>query len=317
MGSRLKQPLWVLLLPLMTGLLSACGSGSGSTESEFTTGCDTEAVQWETSQEEIDAGIEPGVCFGSTGVGRGGEIRPTLDLDAGVDQYTGRALYQCVEGSWQLDLSATTKCSPFASTPLSLEANDGSRYYEYISDSFTEIGRPWNGVDGLDGYFSPISAGNSAGTVGAGIIQHPFGGQWAELGTIKYNDTGYTGEGYFEAPIIDILAELNTYVLGEQMITNTAYTTFFPPEQIVGGIVILQDDEVIGIEFDAVIELSISWNSSTIDYSGHLILDEDGTFDLKIGEPSTTNQAVIDFSSGVYTRLFHWDYTGTVVLPAP
>jgi hypothetical protein len=241
------------------------------------------------------------------------------DSFIGDDQYTGKADYVCNSGKWELDeRSRLAECdlTPYEQVGVSLAASMDGKWFDYFSDSFTEIGRPWNGNQNLDGFFSPISAGASALAVGGGQDQFPGEGSWGNVAQVLYDDSVYDGIGYFEAPIYEIRGfNLDSYVRGDVSVIGESYVTSVPDNGVV-GVVMFQDGVIVGFDFQ--VDVEVMWRNVSIIggndliYTGEFVVRPDGTFDLEIGEVS--NNAICNSTPG-FTRCARWDFSGTVVLP--
>lgn len=315
----LRSPLVALALTTLAPLaLTACGGGGGSGDSttRVLTGCEATTVQWQDASQSL-------TCSANLGTGIPDEVRSVLDNTlSDTDRVTGSANYVCSGSQWTVQNADSVVCEEKAGgieqMTLSLQAADGSRFYEYVSDAYSEIGRAWNGDASLDGFFSPIAAGDSAIALGSGITQHPSQGDWSNFAQVEFDARNYTGTGTYEAPITSIAGDLNQYVLGEQTVNNAPYSSTYPPAGISNGFVKLEDNQVVGIYVTAAIEITMQNPSfGEMKYDGTLTVNDGGTFSLLIGDINTAESAVDEFTNGEYSRLWHWDYTGTVVLPTP
>ncbi|MCG8317570.1 MAG: hypothetical protein MI976_30500 [Pseudomonadales bacterium] len=315
---------------LFVALLSACGgSGSGSSKTEFTTGCASGQLSWRANGGE---------CVGTIAAGRPGAIQTARDELRAGDGYLGQADYTCNNGTWEvlsLEVDSTTQCEfvDERSMILSLAADGDGRWYDYVSDSFTEIGREWEGSQIIDGFFSPISAGDSAVTIGSGENHYPSEGDWQKLTQIYFYTEDYDGVGEYEAPITRMSSDLDCYVNGRVSILDQRYETNhivpnardlcleedqFPeacvdplPEPV--GYVLLLNNEIVGVEFTAATQAI--WRGTfygDISIEGVYSINRDGEFSIDIGEVTTPEAVALDIAGGDFSSASRWSYTGTV-----
>ncbi|MFT7723816.1 MAG: hypothetical protein QM788_13470 [Roseateles sp.] len=215
----------------------------------------------------------------------------------------GSASFPCSNGSWGVASSASCTAPPQGprTVRLGLNADPTGRWYEYFSDAFAEIGRPWNGSQVMDGFFL-ISALPASTVIGSGQDVFPQEGDWGNVGSLTYNLDGYTGSGTFNAPITALAMNLAPYVAENASVLNMPYTTTVTA---VSGAVTLTNGAVTAIVLNA--SIAFGWADTPfgpLNFPGTFVITSDGRFTLRAG-----------LGGAIGTPAAGWDFSGTVKLP--
>jgi len=189
-----------------------------------------------------------------------------------------------------------------AAFSLSLAAEPTGRWFEYFSDAYGEIGRPFNGSQGPDGYFL-ISTGAQ---IGAGFDIFPFEGAFTDVGSLTYDRTGYSGTGPATLPIVGLSADFARYIAPDSTFLGTGYnyTTSF---RNVAGTVTVFDGGVAGITLGA----DVRFTYPDIGFGGDFV--SNGRFEL------TGNRFALfaDAPGGIGDPRWRWEFQGDVTNLSP
>lgn len=183
---------------------------------------------------------------------------------------------------------------------LSLTADNGSRWYDYQSGVYTQLGSSHNGTAN-DGYY--LITNNAA--VGGGIDSFAHDNDFSNIGTLTYDDTtlAITGLTLNFSPYVmnGTGAAIPTVISQVGAITNKAYSTALSN---VTGSVTLVNGQVSTIDLESTI--TFSWRNAsgsvTLPYTGTFAIDGD-TFALNV---DSTNRV------SVYDLRYVWDVDGSV-----
>lgn len=192
-----------------------------------------------------------------------------------------------------------------ATYDLSLYANDGSRWYDYFSASYGELGRDISTTpDGktLDGFFR-IDTGASLGS-GADIFPHD--NDFDNVGTIAYTDV--TGVGVETATITDLHLEFNSFIADNDALRDSVYTTSIANES---GTVTLYNGAITGIALTSDITFKYVVGAATMSFSGTFSISKESSsddylFDLYV---ATGSYKLLNYPDPVR---FVWDVDGSV-----
>lgn len=318
LGMRIVSTMRMGLAAGMLALLASCGGGSGDSERVLTDAC--------AASPHVEWTVGSATCSGSLEQGRPG--RELLVTDSRGTR--GRSYFTCRAGTWAPHVDTATCQVPAGGerqVAVSVQADAGGRVYEYISDAFLELGRSFNGIPGLNGFFL-VSALPAYTPVGSGENAFFHGANWSNFATVTFDVSGYSGVGDYDAEIVSVEVDLYEYV-GKTLRSNGTfenvlayghpYETAIPghdratanplpltPGSFTGR-VRLRDDEVIGIEFDVPIEVLFrqapTASGQNVFYLGNFAVRADGGMSLNIDE----TQVVPIFGAARY----RWDFSGT------
>ncbi|MFZ5526647.1 MAG: hypothetical protein ACOZE7_08330 [Pseudomonadota bacterium] len=305
--SNLGARSWRLMLAIgVLSLVAACGGGGGSSERELTTACPAQAVSWQ---------VGAAVCLGGQSLP---QSKPLTRLQASDGQGTyGDAYFRCEAGRWVQEAGATCQILASGQRQLRMDAqvNPGGRVYDYFSNAFAEIGAARNGDPTLDGFFSASvwrSSGVYALSPGTGDFIHRAGLNWSNFVNVRFDVSGYSGSGDYEADIVALTAlDLKSYVDRRAFVLNAAYATSLAPSSAgTYGKVILRNDEVIAVEINARVSTlfsSVPVPGGSLTFTGDLLIERDGAMSLGVGVPLATSCA----GTGNCFQA-RWEYTGTM-----
>lgn len=120
-----------------------------------------------------------------------------------------------------LAAALSAQAASAATFNLGLTADNGSRWYEYLSDAYAELGRPGKVITGgadagevSDGLYSISNPNVQWGT---GALVFPSDGNFGQLGSLTYDDI--TGA------ITGATLDFAKYIADNDSITNSGYTT--------------------------------------------------------------------------------------------
>lgn len=183
---------------------------------------------------------------------------------------------------------AATQAASAATFNLSLSAADGSRWYEYYSGVYAELGKAFPNQPDSDGFFL-IGTDTPIGT-GAEVFAN--GSNFLNVGTLTYDAT--TGA------ITGLTLDFDNYVADNDAISNTGYATTVSG---VTGTVSLYNGAVTGINLASNIKFTYDTFFGDKDFNGNFAING-GSFALNVDQAQTL------FAPGDY-RL-KWDVAGTV-----
>ncbi len=137
------------------------------------------------------------------------------------------------------------------SVPLSLIAAPSGRWYEYFSDAFAEIGRPFNGSQIPDGFFL-ISALPAYVQIGSGDDVFPNEGNFTDVMAVQFNATGVGAE---IVPVTGLTGDFVRYVAQDSTVGGEGvnYTTAFTN---VNGVAQLSDGALVSLQVTATVTFS-------------------------------------------------------------
>ncbi len=193
-----------------------------------------------------------------------------------------------------------------ATFTLDLQAANGSRWYEYFSGAYAELGK--NRTAGGDGFWG-IPDGAPVGDGTSDVFR--FDGIWSSLGTLTYTDAGLTNTGVESAPITAFTANFASYIADNDSITNGPYLTTI---NSAAGTVSLIDGVVSSIQLN--VSLTFTYDGSgfglgNLDYGGTFVIDGN-SFSLDADGSYPT-------FPGLEDARYVWDVNGIVtnVVPEP
>jgi len=201
-------------------------------------------------------------------------------------------------------LGAFSAAGYAASFSVSVLADDSSRWYDYFSNAYAEIGEGFNGNPALDGSFligpDPGIPGSKAGDqIGSGFDYFPNEGIFTDVFTVHYDEvtgaiTGLTDLKFNEYILSNIsIAGAHTYAISVANISGTVQRT--------GGVVSGLD---LSTDITFTYDLKGAFGFNLVPFTGSLNVGQDGSFAL-----------LIDQMQGPMRQA--WDITGTVTSPAP
>lgn len=179
-----------------------------------------------------------------------------------------------------------------ASFSLSLTADADSRWYEYFSNVYAELGKPYNGSQVADGFFDI----NTDAKYGAADV-FPFEAAFNNIGTLSYADV--SGVGIETAAITGLTMNFSKFVADNDAVCNCGYTTSFGA---VSGTVSLYNGAVTGIALASDIRFTYVTIYGTGHYDGSFSIADDA-FVLAVDDSATL--------LGSPAR-YVWDVTGSV-----
>lgn len=189
-----------------------------------------------------------------------------------------------------------------ATFDLTLKAADGSRWYEYFSDAYAELGSDWGEVSNpnsddfgkmADGFYLISSPGTK---IGSGVVVFEQGSSFANIGSLSYD----AGSG----AITGLTLDFAPFIANDNSTIGGSYSTAMAN---VSGSVLLVGGEVAGIELDSDITFTYSTRFGQAPYSGSFSISGD-RFVLDVDD---TNPSLFgDFR-------YAWDVSGTVANLAP
>lgn len=187
---------------------------------------------------------------------------------------------------------AASSVASAASFSLSLTADADSRFYEYFSNAYAELGKPHNGSQVADGWFD-ITTDAKYGAVDV----FPYEAAFTNIGTLSYSDV--SGVGIEMAAITGLTMNFSKFVADNDAVCNCGYTTSF---STVSGTVSLYNGAITGIELASGIRFTYVTGAGTGHYDGSFSIS-DGAFVL-----------AVDDSAVLAGRTFRyaWDVTGSV-----
>lgn len=192
-----------------------------------------------------------------------------------------------------------------ANFTLSLDADNGSRWYDYYSDVYAQLGADWGVIENensaevgehADGFYLI----GSGAKVGSGAIVFPYGGDFDNIGTLSYNEltgaiTGFTVVNGFQPYVAD------NDGLPHGLTGGAGYSTTLTG---VSGSVTLVDGAVSAIDLVS----TITFSYASYGYTGTFTINGD-RFALNVDDTKT--------ALGRTVRLA-WDVDGGVAgLAAP
>lgn len=116
-----------------------------------------------------------------------------------------------------LAAALSAQAASAATFNLSLRADDGSRWYEYGSDAYAELGTEHpNGGDGFYfiGLTDPADAGKPLGT---GVEVFPNANNFLNIGSVTYDNVSGNVTG--------LTLDFDNYIADDDAVVNTGYTT--------------------------------------------------------------------------------------------
>lgn len=199
--------------------------------------------------------------------------------------------------------SATAQGADFG---LSLTADQGSRWYEYFSDAFAELGTQRS--EGGDGFWliSEWEANGSYVPVGDGSPRvFPTNGIFTDVGMLTYTDAGLSGSGTEVANVTGLTMNFNPFIADNDSIVDASgYTTTI---NSVSGTVTLENGVLTAINLTADIMFSYDGSNfglGTFDYNGLFVISNE-SFELFVDG----THVVIP---GLTPARYVWDVTGAV-----
>lgn len=203
--------------------------------------------------------------------------------------------------------------SAYAATlDLDLTANDGSRWYEFATDGFLELGSDRGAtstVAGAQGAWQISEFQNNGSYVGlgGGDIAFPTA-NFSNIGAITYDDSGLTGSGTESASISGFSADFGQYIgvrsVGGSHINpyELPYTTTVDSAS---GSLEFVDGTLSAINLNAGVTLTylaVPLFGINLPFSGDFTITGN-EFALSVGDAATTT---------VGANVWVWDVTGSV-----
>lgn len=232
-----------------------------------------------------------------------------------------------------LVLATVSTANAAGTIQLDLAADNGSRWYDYFSDAFGELGLlhqtsgsptppiPTESVPGTnDGFFQITNPTTQFGAANVFVNDNDFSSSYSLI----YDDsTALNGVGVEVRSVTGFTLDFDSDIADADFISNTGYTT---TSTNVAGTVTFTDGVLTSIDTTSDITFDLGPNpfnpSVNVAYSGsfdivgnnwsllvNVPLDGQGEFDLAAAQPKIGS---FDFEVG-------WDVTGTVtnVIPEP
>lgn len=189
---------------------------------------------------------------------------------------------------------------------LSLNADDGSRWYNYFSDVYAELGSDWGVIENeASAEFGEMADGfyliGSGTKVGSGAIVFPNLNNFLSVGSITYNETtgAITGlSANFSAYIADNDGEVYGFTGGNPYVTSFGSVT---------GNVSLTGGAVSGVSLSAPITFTYFTGLGALAFNGTFAIDGD-IFSLNVDGTNPTPFGAVRYQ---------WDVTGSVQNLAP
>ena len=283
-----KQILSAMLLFALFG----CNSESGSYSSTAIGGyCEPQTFSW--TDKETGTAQNCSVQLDKQPEGK------FLTVQSTSANGIGKASLTCIKNAWQVDKQDCIDLpNGHKGFTFDLSINDGSRYYEYFSDTFAEVGKGWNDSTKEEGFFliREYFYRNKYETVGGGYDMFPLNTRvpekrlWANFLNVVYDAKNLTGFGEEQAPIAYLVGEINPFIPGEGSVLAKPYTTTIVVRS--GSTVTLVDGAISKMNLDA--EVTLYWDTSqyggmfglgeSLSFSGDLKISEANEFTLKVGE---------------------------------
>ena len=191
---------------------------------------------------------------------------------------------------------------------LSLTADQGSRWYEYFSDAFAELGT--QRVEGGDGFWliSQWEANGSYVPVGDGSPRvFPTNGVFTDVGTLTYAEADLGGSGTGTANITGLVMNFNPFIAdNDSIVDSSGYTTAI---NAVSGTVTLENGALTAINLTAEIVFTYDgsgYGAGSLAYTGSFNITND-LFVLLVDETKPSP------FPGVFPDIrYVWDVTGSV-----
>lgn len=190
-----------------------------------------------------------------------------------------------------------------ADVSLTGSADDTTRWYDYFSNAYAELGET-NFID----ITTPTETYGLSGGV------YPNGASF-DIGTLSYDETGLTGVGSETASVTGYSADFAASIADNDNILGGSYTTAIASPT---GTIDFQDGEIVSIDFNAQVIFTYDYSAfnaalSALQYVGTFTVSGD-EFSLVADEP-TPGAYTID----TFNFRHQWDATGTVdqVVPEP
>jgi hypothetical protein len=193
-------------------------------------------------------------------------------------------------------LSAPTRAANF---DLSLDADGTSRWYEYFSDVYGELGRPFNGSQFNDGFF----AISTDAQIGGGYNVFPFEGAFTDIGTLT--TAAGTGVGTESVAVTGLTMHFAPFIAPDATFLGEGvnYTTTLSG---ITGTAVLVDGALASIDLVAAIAFTYDFSgigAGELPFEGTFVIDG-GAFTLAVDS---------SYPSGFDDPLrYRWDATGTV-----
>jgi len=202
-----------------------------------------------------------------------------------------------------LALGATTLLPAQAATfDLTLNAADGSRWYEYFSDVYAELGSNWGVITNPNSdNFGEMADGNylisTGAKIGSGAVVFEQGATFANVGSLSYDaGTGaITGLSLNFAPFI---------AYDDSVLSATGYSTTASNPT---GSVSLLNGAVTGISLTSGITFAFSTQLGPAPFTG--------TFQISGGNFALNVDDTVASPFGAFR--YKWDVDGTVANLAP
>ena len=249
------------------------------------------------------------------------QIPPRGPLTRRLTLGTGLAIALC--------LSVLAGSSYGRTLELTVTMDNGSRFYEYFSAAYAELGAPWpsesepetdcsNNDGACDGWFAyealpehvPFGSGDRIFRRGPDLL----------LGSIEFDDSNFTGVGLESAPVIgfgwdsDIAADVG----GDDLVTEELgpYTTAVP-QSSVEGVVRFENGVMVGIDLtaDVVFEVPIPFPPNQLPFNGTFTLEGHRMTLLAGPEQPTVGAAQIGWEiTGAVNQVLPGDYDNNGVV---
>ena len=179
---------------------------------------------------------------------------------------------------------------------LDLTAEPESRWYDYYSDAFAEVGQGWRGDDELDGFFLTSQLPTYT-PIGGGADVFPFDGDFTNIGSVEFDLA--TGE------INDLTMDVDNFVAFNFSVLNSVLGDGYDTTlSNVNGMVTADNGNVSAIDLSADITFTYgSVEPDIVPYNGTFTI-QGNRFELFVDE------AVL--IKGFGTFRYGWDFFGTV-----
>lgn len=193
-----------------------------------------------------------------------------------------------------------------------LWAADGSRWYEYFSNAYAELGTAWNGSGTKDGFYYIHDQGGAVvpgSPVGGGADVFPYDNDFSDFGVVSWSGT--TGVGLETAAITGLSnLQFKKYIADNDSLTDALGYTY----SIDGfsGTVTLFNGAVTGIELAS--DVTFTYDTSAF---GMGVMAYSGTFNISNGQFALYVDGSYPTFPGMEDARYVWDVHGTVANLAP
>lgn len=208
-----------------------------------------------------------------------------------------------------LGLSAQASADTYT---FDLWAADGSRWYEYFSNAYAELGTEWNGSGTKDGFYYIHDEGGAVvpgSPVGGGTDVFPYDNDFSDFGVVSWSGT--TGVGLETAAITGLSnLQFNKYIADNDSLNDALGYTYSIDN--FSGTVTLFNGAVTGIELAS--DVTFTYDLSGLGFGP---LAYTGTFNISDGQFALNVDGSYPTFPGFEDARYVWDVHGTVANLAP